>query len=140
MLREPIDSGTLVLRAALNDGSIELGEAILRRSLAHVLEALAVRSGVVVTSPRSRAHADAAVGMARAAGCSVDIEELPDGEPSKVLANQEALFRRLAALRLERRDPLIAIGDETVLEAAIFSAAVWLRGCPWSWCPSRRWA
>ena len=130
VLGEPVDSGTLVLRAALHDGSIELGEGILRRSLAHVLGALAVRRGVVVTSPRSRAHADAAVGMARDAGCAVDIEELPDGEPSKVLANQESLFRRLAALRLERGDPLIAIGDETVLEAAIFSAAVWLRGVP----------
>ena len=68
--------------------------------------------------------------MARDAGCVVDIEELPDGEPSKVLANQESLFRRFAALRLERGDPLIAIGDETVLEAATFSAAVWLRGVP----------
>ena len=64
------------------------------------------------------------------AGCAVDIEELPDGESSKVLANQESLFRRLAALELERGDPLIAIGDETVLEAATFSAAVWLRGVP----------
>ena len=60
----------------------------------------------------------------------VDIEELPDGEPFKVLANQESLFRRLAELRLERGDPLIAIGDETVLEAATFTAAVWLRGVP----------
>ena len=130
VLSEPVDSGTLVLRAALHDGLIELGEGILRRSLAHVLDGLAVRRGVVVTSPRSRARADAAVGMARDAGCAVDIEELPDGEPSKVLANQESLFRRLAELRLERGDPLIAIGDETVLEAAIFTAAVWLRGVP----------
>ena len=31
---------------------------------------------------------------------------------------------------LERGEPFIAIGDETVLEAATFSAAVWLRGVP----------
>ena len=68
--------------------------------------------------------------VARDVGFIVDVEELPDGEASKVLANQESLFRRFAALRLERGDPLIAIGDETVLEAATFSAAVWLRGVP----------
>ena len=130
VLGEPVGSGTLVLRAAFHDGSIELGESILQPSLAHVLGTLGVRRGVVVTSPRSRAHAETAVGMARDVGCFVDIEELPDGEPSKVLANQESLFRRFAALRLERGDPLIAIGDETVLEAATFSAAVWLRGVP----------
>ena len=130
VLDEPIDSGTLVLRAALHDGSIELGEGILRRSLAHVLGASAIRRGVVVTSPRSRAHAESAVGVARDRGCTLDVEELPDGELSKVLENQETLFRRLAARRLERGDPLIAIGDDTVLEAAMFSAAVWLRGVP----------
>lgn len=130
VLHEPVDSGTLVLRAALNDGSIELGEGILRRSLAHVLGGLAVRNGVVVTSPRSRSHAEAAARIARDVGCAADVEELPDGEPSKVLVHQESLFRRLADLRLERGDPVIAVGDETVLEAAMFSAAVWLRGVP----------
>ena len=47
VLSEPVDSGTLVLRAALHDGLIELGEGILHRSLAHVLDGLAVRRGVV---------------------------------------------------------------------------------------------
>ena len=130
VLSEPVGSGTLVLRAAMHGGSIELGEGILRRSLADVLGASAVRRAVIVTSPRSRAHAEAATGVARDLGFIVDVEEIPDGEASKVLANQESLFRRLAARRLERGDPLIAIGDETVLEATTFSAAVWLRGVP----------
>ena len=130
VLDEPVGSGTLVLRAALHDGLIELGEGILHRSLVHVLSRLAVRRCVVITSPRSRSHADAAALIARDAGPTVEVEELPDGEPSKVLEHQEALFRKLAGLRLERSDPLIAIGDETVLEATMFSAAVWLRGVP----------
>ena len=58
------------------------------------------------------------------------VEELPSGEPAKVLEQQEVILRRLAALRLDRGDPVVAIGDEALLEAATFSAAVWLRGVP----------
>ena len=60
----------------------------------------------------------------------MEVDELPDGEPSKQLGEQEQLFRRLARHRLERGDPLIALGDDALLEAATFAAAVWLRGVP----------
>ena len=60
----------------------------------------------------------------------IEVEELPDGEPAKLLGQQELLFRRLADLRLERGDPLIALGDDALLEAATFAAATWLRGVP----------
>ena len=52
------------------------------------------------------------------------------GSHAKLLEEQEPLFRRLAERQLERRDPLIAIGDDALLEAATFAAAVWLRGVP----------
>jgi 3-dehydroquinate synthetase len=75
--------------------------------------------------------ADTAINLVHAqARVRVEVEELPDGEPSKFLGEQEPLFRRLAERRLERRDPLIAIGDDALLEAATFAAAVWLRGVP----------
>ena len=68
--------------------------------------------------------------MVRDAGPDAEVVELPDGELSKTLENQESLFTELADIRLSGANPLIAIGDETVLEAATFSAAVWLRGVP----------
>jgi 3-dehydroquinate synthase len=68
--------------------------------------------------------------VTRSTDIEVEIEALPDGEPAKTLGHQEALFRRLAAHHLERTDPLVAIGDDALLEAATFSAGVWLRGVP----------
>ena len=130
-LAEPPPTGALVLRAEIHGGLLELGEGILGRSLAHVLGRLDVRRCVVVTSARSRARADDAAVVVRAvAGVPVHIEELPDGEPSKTLGEQERMFRRLVGLQLERGDPVVALGDDALLEAATFAAAVWLRGVP----------
>jgi 3-dehydroquinate synthetase len=56
--------------------------------------------------------------------------ELPEGERSKLMEEQEILFRTLADLRLQRPDPLVAVGDDVLLEAATFAAAVYLRGVP----------
>lgn len=122
--------GTLVLRAGLRDGHIELGEGILGASLAHVLERLQARRSVVVTSNRSRDRANAAAQVVAEAGLQVEVVELPDGERAKLLERQELLFGRLAELRLGRGDPIVALGDDVLLEAATFSAAVWLRGVP----------
>lgn len=131
LLVEPVAAGTLVLRAEIHGGLIELGEGILGRSLGHVLERLAARRCVVVTSAASRGHADRAAQIVRtAARIPVDVEELPAGEPAKLLDHQERLFRRLAGLRLQRTDPLVALGDDVLIEAATFAAAVWLRGVP----------
>lgn len=130
-LAEPLDAGTLILRAELRGGLVELGEGILGASLAHVLRRLEAQRCVIVTSARSRSRAHDAAELVRAGtGVAVDIEELPDGEPAKLLDEQEHLFRRLAALQVERRTPLVALGDDALLEAATFAAAVWLRGVP----------
>jgi hypothetical protein len=130
-LARPLPPGTLVLRADVHGGLLELGDGILARSLEHVVGRLQARRCVVVTNAASRQVAEAALRIARdQADVAVEIEELPDGEPSKRLDEQEPLFRRLAQRQLERRDPLIAIGDDALLEAATFAAAVWLRGVP----------
>jgi 3-dehydroquinate synthetase len=129
-LDRPPGAGTLVLRAEPTAGWFISAE-VLSRSMAHVLERLRARRCVVLTSARSRARADDAAGVVReVAGIPVDVEELPDGEPSKLLEEQEHLYRRLADRQLERRDPLLAIGDDALLEAGTFAAAVWLRGVP----------
>ena len=130
VLGEPRAGGTLVVRAGLHDGHIELGEGILGSSLAHVLDRLEARRSVVVTSKRSRDRANAAAQVVAEAGLGVEVVELPDGERAKLLEHQEVLFRRLAHLRLDRGDPIVALGDDVLLEAATFAAAVWLRGVP----------
>ncbi len=130
-LAEPLDAGTLILRAELRGGLVELGEGILGTSLTHVVRRLAAQRCIILTSARSRGLAHDAAELVRAgAGVAVDVEELPDGEPAKLLDEQEHLFRRLAARQLERRSPLVALGDDALLEAATFAAAVWLRGVP----------
>lgn len=131
LLTQPVAAGTLVLRAEIHGGLVELGEGILARSLSHVLDKLAVRRCVVVTSAASRDRADSAAQIVRtAAGIPVDVEELPIGEPAKLLSHQEDLFRQLARLQLERTDPIVALGDDALIEAATFAAAAWLRGVP----------
>lgn len=131
ILVRPASVGTLVLRANIHGGLLDLGDGILGTSLKAVLERLEVRRCGIVTSAASRARADLAADLAATAtGIPVIIEELPDGEPAKRLEEQEELFRRLAGRQLERRDPLVAIGDDALLEAATFAAAVWLRGVP----------
>ena len=131
LLAEPANDGTLVLRAQTHGGFIELGTGILGSSLRHVLGGLAARRCVVVTTAESRKWAEIATDTVRTgAGLPVDIVELPEGERSKLIEQQEELFRKLADLRVERRDPMVAVGDDLLLEAATFAAAVYLRGLP----------
>ena len=131
LLAEPADTGTLVLRAQIHGGFMELGTGILGSSLEHVLRGMSARRCVVVTSPSSHLRAEVAVEHVRQrAGLPTDVVELPEGERSKLMEQQEMLFRKLAALRLERRDPLVAVGDDVLLEATTFAAAVYLRGVP----------
>lgn len=131
LLAEPVDAGTLVLRAQIHGGFMELGIGILGSSLVHVMRGLSARRCVVITSARSRERAEmAAQSVHSGAGLPIDVVELPEGERSKLIEQQEVLFRKLADLRLERRDPLVAIGDDVLLEATTFAAAVYLRGVP----------
>ena len=131
VLAEPVASGTLVLRADVHGGLIELGEGILGTSLGHVLQRLTARRCVVISSAASLGRADRAAEVVRSsARIPVDIEELPVGESAKLLGHLEPLFRRLADLHVQRTDPVVALGDDVLLEAATFAAAVWLRGVP----------
>ena len=131
ILAEPADPGTLVLRAEIHGGYMELGEGTLGSSLRHVMRRLSSRRCAVVTSPASRRKADeTARHLAGQTGAAVDVMELPDGEPSKLIDQQERLLRTLAEGRFERQDPLFAVGDDVLLEAATFAAAVYLRGVP----------
>ena len=55
---------------------------------------------------------------------------LPQGEAAKRLEVVESAARELAALRVERSEPLVAIGGGALGDTAGFLAAVYLRGVP----------
>jgi 3-dehydroquinate synthase len=55
---------------------------------------------------------------------------LPSGEAAKRLAVIETAASELAALRVERSEPLVAIGGGALGDAAGFLAATYLRGVP----------
>ena len=83
ILAEPLDPGTLVLRADIHHGLLELGEGILEGSLRHVLDRTGTRRCGIVTTARHRAHADAAAAVADAMGVDADVIEVPAGKPPR---------------------------------------------------------
>jgi 3-dehydroquinate synthetase len=65
-----------------------------------------------------------------AGGRPVERILLPQGEDAKRLAVIEDAASQLARLRVERGEPLIAVGGGALGDAAGFLAATWLRGVP----------
>ena len=61
---------------------------------------------------------------------------LPAGEAAKRLPVIEEAARMLARLRVERREPLIAVGGGALGDPAGFLAATYLRGVPWIGVPT----
>ncbi len=90
---------------------------------------LRARRAILVSEP----GAWAAVGERLAAELAAGGREvvhilLPQGEAAKRLAVIETAARELAALRVERCEPLVAIGGGALGDAAGFLAAAYLRG------------
>jgi 3-dehydroquinate synthetase len=66
----------------------------------------------------------------RVAGWTVETILLPQGEDAKRLSVVEGAARDLVRLRVERSEPLVAIGGGALGDAAGFLAATYLRGVP----------
>src|SRR5438034_3313132 len=127
----PRREGTRLLRSKSRLGRLSLGESIAVPALADELERLERRRAIVVTEPGawSAVGADLAQGLA-ARGFGLEIVELPPGEAAKRMAVIEKAASKLAALRVTRDEPLVAVGGGALGDAAGFLAAVWLRGVP----------
>ena len=125
--------GTVLLRADTISGQVVLGEGI---AAARARCRAARPSGASRADPRlgagrvGRRRRGARRGPGRATGSPVERVMLPQGEDAKRLSVVEAAARELAALRAERREPLVAIGGGALGDAAGFLAATWLRGVP----------
>ncbi|MEI7744895.1 MAG: 3-dehydroquinate synthase family protein, partial [Chloroflexota bacterium] len=69
-------------------------------------------------------------------GWPVETVMLPAGEAAKRLPVIEEAARDLARRRVERREPLIAVGGGALGDPAGFLAAAYLRGVPWIGVPT----
>jgi shikimate kinase/3-dehydroquinate synthase len=123
--------GTTLLAADTRLGRIRIGESFATGGLIEILAELGAPRAILVSEP----GAWAAVGETLAAGligAGVPVERilLPAGEPAKRLSVIEMAAGELARLRVERTEPLIAVGGGALGDAAGFLAATWLRGVP----------
>jgi shikimate kinase / 3-dehydroquinate synthase len=129
--------GTVLLRAETRLGRLVLGEGILPDELAAALTNLEARRAILVSEP----GAWAAVGEPLAAeltrmGMPVEHVLLPRGEAAKRLSVIEDAAGELARLRVERREPIVAVGGGALGDAAGFLAATYLRGIPFIQVPT----
>ena len=130
-------SATTLLHATTKIGEVTLGEGIAVEAVGGILQRLEARRAVLVSEPGAwAAFGEGVAEGLRAAGWQVDTVMLPEGEAAKQLAVVGDAARELARLRVERRDPLIAIGGGALGDPAGFLAATYLRGVPWIQVPT----
>ena len=133
----PMDAGTVVLRAETRLGKLVIGEGILAAEVAGALGELGARRAILVSEPGAWAAVGASLAAALAAGgMAVEHLLLPQGEAAKRLSVIEDAAGTLARLRVERREPIVAIGGGALGDAAGFLAATYLRGIPFVQVPT----
>lgn len=132
----PVPGGTL-LRASTRIGELVVGEGIATSAVSDALRRLDARRAVIVSEPGAwAAFGEGVAAGLRADGWPVESLMLPSGEAAKELAVIGEAARELARRRVERRDPLIAIGGGALGDPAGFLAATYLRGVPWIQVPT----
>ena len=123
--------GTTLMRAETQLGRIVLGEGIAASGVAEALDGLGAKRAILVSEPAAWEAAGRSIAAAlEAGGRPVETVLLPRGEDAKKLTAIEDGARELARLRVERGEPLVAIGGGALGDAAGFLAAIWLRGVP----------
>ena len=123
--------GTVLLRADTKLGAIVIGASILTDEVEATLRGLEARRAILVSEPG--AWEAVTNGLARdlaERGLPVETVMLPAGEAAKTLSVVEDAARQLARLRVERGEPIAAVGGGALTDAAGFLAATYLRGVP----------
>ncbi len=129
--------GATLLRASTPIGDLVIGDGIAANAIDTALRQLGARRAVVVSEPGAwSAFGEGVADSLRAAGWPVETVMLPAGEGAKRLPVIEEAGRELARRRVERREPLIAIGGGALGDPAGFLAATYLRGVPWIQVPT----
>ena len=137
LLASPASGATALLHALTPIGEVVLGEGMAVDALDGALRRLRARRAVLVSEPGAWAAAGEGIASGlRGAGWAVEPLMLPPGEDAKRLAVIEDAARALARLRLERGEPLVAIGGGALGDPAGFLAATYARGVPWIQVPT----
>jgi shikimate kinase / 3-dehydroquinate synthase len=128
---ESLAATTTLLRADTPIGRFVIGDGIAVGGVDDALRGLAARRAILVSEPGAWAAAGERIreGL-ETTGWSVERILLPQGEDAKRLPVVETAARELAGLRVERGEPIIAIGGGALGDAAGFLAATYLRGVP----------
>ena len=130
-------TGTVLLRAETTVGHLILGENIAARIVAGELRRLDARRAIVLTEPGAWGAAGPAIEAGlRDDGWEIEVLFLPQGEAAKTLAVVEMMARELSRLRVERGEPIIAVGGGALGDTAGFIAATFLRGVPFIQVPT----
>ncbi len=131
-LGPPITGGpTTVLDLATPIGRFVLGDGVAPVALDAALTALGARRVILVSEPGAWEAAGAGLAAAlEAVGWSTERLLLPQGEDAKRLPVIERAAEALAGLRVERGEPIVAVGGGALGDAAGFLAATYLRGIP----------
>jgi shikimate kinase/3-dehydroquinate synthase len=130
-------AGTVLLRAVTSIGRIVLGDGILVDALATELEVLRAPRAILVSEPGAwEAVGERTAAGLRDRGWTVSRVMLPQGEAAKRLGVVEAAASELTALRVERTEPLVALGGGALGDTVGFVAATYLRGVPFIQVPT----
>ncbi|MBA2300755.1 MAG: bifunctional shikimate kinase/3-dehydroquinate synthase [Chloroflexi bacterium] len=132
-LAEGMTTGTptTLMRATTPIGRVLLGDGIAAAAIDETLRRVEARRAILVSEPGAwAAVGDGLSGELVAAGWTVATVMLPQGESAKRLSVLEDAASELARLRVERDEPIIAIGGGALGDAAGFLAATYLRGIP----------
>jgi 3-dehydroquinate synthetase/shikimate kinase len=132
-----VPGGTTLLRATTKIGGVVIGEGIAADAVGDALRRHDARRAILVSEPGAwAAFGEGLAGALGAAGWPVETVLLPAGEGAKRLSVIEGAARDLAQRRVERREPLIAVGGGALGDPAGFLAATYLRGVPWIQVPT----
>ena len=124
-------AGTVLLRAETRLGRLVIGEGIVASEVAVALHDRKARRAILVSEPGAWAAVGERLASDLAAGgLPVEHVLLPQGEAAKRLSVIEDGASALARLRVERGEPLVAVGGGALGDAAGFLAATYLRGVP----------
>jgi shikimate kinase / 3-dehydroquinate synthase len=132
-----LPAGTTLLRASTKVGDIVVGEGVAASAVAEALTKAGARRAILVSEPGAwAAFGEGLAASLRELGWPVEELLLPAGEGAKRLSVIEDAARELARRRVERREPLVAIGGGALGDPAGFLAASYLRGVPWIQVPT----
>jgi len=124
-------SAVTLLRAETAIGHVEIGYGMAAAAVGAALTRGEARRAILIAEPRTWDVAGAGIaGALSAGGWGVERILLPRGERAKRMRVVEEACRKLARLRVDRKETLVAIGGGALTDAAGFVAATYLRGVP----------